>query len=198
MGRAYRIALICGACPLTFGVAIFLLWLLTRWQWLMTAGVYTICGGLVAIVAGVVALAFFYEAASQTPTISRRRLCLSVAVCASLFLSNFLVAGGIIAAVIAIETCYTVVVHNSSTERLEDVRVFGGGCDEWLGAIPPGGTARASFWVQHDGVLRFRARSAAKTYSETIGYVTNGMGGHTIVTVNREGTVSIIHRDSTE
>ena len=89
---------------------------------------------------------------------------------------------------------YTVIVHNASPQLLEDVRVFGGGCDVWLGTIPPGETARESFWIQHDGSLRLRARAGAKVYSETIdGYVTHGMGGQTTVTIHRDGSISVSH-----
>ena len=192
MNRVYRVALICGAAPLLIGVSIFILWLITRWDWLMMAGIFTLYGGVAIFVVGVLALARFCWLAFRTPSFPRRRLWLSASVCAGLLLLNFPVAGGIAAAAISIETCYTVVVHNDLQQPLESVRVFGGGSDEYLGSIPPGGTVRESFWIQHDGELEFRALNGTTSYTKMIdGYVTNGMGGHTIVTINPDGTISV-------
>lgn len=192
MNGAYRVALICGTLPLLVGVSIFVLWLVTRWDWLTLAGFYTLFGGVVIFLVGVVALACYCGQAFQAPNLPRRRLWLSTIACAGLLLSNFPVAGGIIVAVAAIESRYTVTIHNASQQPLNDVRVFGGGCDESLGSIPPGDTARRSFWVEHDDELKLHAISGTAVHKETIdGYVTNGMGGHTTVTLNLDGTISV-------
>lgn len=196
MRRTYRVALICGAFPLFVGVSIFMLWLITRWDWLMVAGIYTIYGGVAIFLVGVIALARFCWLAFRTPDLPRRRLWLSTLGCAGLLLLNFPVAGGVAAAVIAIETRYTVVVHNLSQQPLTDVRVFGGGCDESLGAIPPGGMVRRSFWIQGQGVLKFHALSGAGAYTRKLGYVTHNMGGHTTVRINPDGTISVSHNDA--
>ena len=197
MNRAYRLALVCGAFPLLIGVSIFVLWLITRWDWLMMAGICTLYGGVAIFLVGVLAIARFCWLAFRTPNLPRRRLWLSTLACAGLLLLNFPVAGGITAAAIAIETRYTVVVHNGSQQPLDGVRVFGGGCDESLGSIPPGGIARQSFWIQHDGELKFRALSGTTIHAKTIdGYVTNGMGGHTTVTINPDGTISVSNNDA--
>jgi hypothetical protein len=43
------------------------------------------------------------------------------------------------------------------------------------------------------GSLEFRAISGTTVYTKTIdGYVTHGLGGHTTVTINPEGTISVI------
>ena len=78
---------------------------------------------------------------------------------AGLLLANFVVAGSIISVGIAVTTRYTVVVHNASDQRLDDVRVFGGGCDAAYGSLLPGATASRSFWIRQDGRLVFRASS---------------------------------------
>lgn len=192
MNRAYRVALICGALPLLVGVLIFLVWLITRWDWLMMAGIFTLYGGVAVFFIGAIALVRFFWLAVRTPELPRRGLWLSTLGCAALLLSNFAVAGGITASVIAIETRYTVVVHNTSRQPLSGVRVFGGGCEADFGTIPPGGIVRRSFWIQHDGELEFRAVSGATTHSESIdGYVTNSMGGYTTVTINPDDTISV-------
>ncbi len=105
---------------------------------------------------------------------------------------HFPFAVGSTATVIAIATRYTVVVHNDSQQPLDSVSVFGGGCDKSLGSIPSGGNIRHSFWIQHDDELNFRALSGTTIYTKTIDdYVTNGMGGHTTVTINPDGTISV-------
>jgi hypothetical protein len=192
MSRAFRVALICGALPLLVGVSIFLLWLVMRWDWLMTAGVFTLFVGVAIFLIGAIALGRFWWLAFLTPDLSRRRLWFSTLGCAGLLLSNFPVAGGIMAAAIAIETRYTVIVRNASQQPLDGVRVFGGGCEADFGTIPPGSVARRSFWIQQDGELEFRAVSGATKYAKTIdNYVTNSGGGHTRVTINSDGTISI-------
>lgn len=197
MNRAYRVALICGAIPLLVGVSIFILWLITRQHGLMMAGIYTLYGGVAIFWVGVLALARFFWLGVRSPDFPRRRLWLSTFACAGLLLLNFPVAGGIIAASIAIETRYTVVVHNALSRPLENVKVFGGGSDESLGSIPPGGTARRSFWIQHDGELKFRAFSGTTSHTKTIdGYVTNGTGGHTTVTVNPDDTITVSNNNT--
>ena len=189
--------MICGVLPLLVGISLFLLWLITRWDWMKMAGIFTLYGGVAVFFIGAIALARFCWLAFRTPEFSRRRLWLSTLGCAALLLSNFAVAGGITASVIAIETRYTVIVHNTSQQALSGVRVFGGGCEADFGTIPPGGVVRRSFWIQHDGKLELRAVSGATTHSKTIdGYVTNSMGGHTTVTINPDGTISVSNKNT--
>lgn len=197
MNRACQVALICGALPLLVGILIFLMWFITRWNWLMMAGMFTLFGGVAVFFIGAIALVCFFWLAFRTPELPRRRLWLSTLGCAALLLSNFAVAGGITASVIAIETRYTVVVHNTSQLPLSGVRVFGGGCEADFGTIPPNGIIRRSFWIQHDGELEFRAVSGATTHSQTIdGYVTRNMGGHTTVNINPDAMISVSNKDA--
>jgi hypothetical protein len=100
MNRAYRNALLCGACPLVVGVTIFLLWLVTRWDWLILAGLCTIVGGVVAFLIGAFSLAIYFWFGWQTPELPRRKLWRSTLGCAGLLLSNFVAAGAIIAFVL--------------------------------------------------------------------------------------------------
>lgn len=191
MRRAYRIALFCGALPLVVGVSIFLLWLITRWNWLMMAGLFTLYGGVAISFIGIVSLALFCWLAYRAPE-RPRRLWISTFACAALLFSHFPAAAGIIATVIAIETRYTVVVHNASQQPLGDVRVFGGGCVANFGTIPPGSVARRSFWIQGDGELKIRAVSGTTAHAKVIdGYVTQYRGGRTTVTINSDGSISV-------
>jgi hypothetical protein len=195
MNRAYRAALACGAVPLVVGIGVFLIWLATRSYWLILPGMGTVYLGCAAFVGGVVMLRRFYRLASQTQAFPRRRLRLSVLACAALLMLNFPVAAGIMVAVTAIQTCYVVVVHNASRQPLENVVTSGGGCEELLGHIPPGGTVRKWLWIQRDGSLEFRAVSGTSTHEAPIdGYVTNGLGGNVTVTVDSDGSIIVDHR----
>ncbi len=188
MNRDYRVALICGILPLFIGVSIFVLWLITSWNWLMLAGIFTLSGGSAAFLLGILALTRYCSRAFRTPVGPSRRLWLSTLGSAGLLLLNLPVAGGITLAVIAIETRYTVIVHNASQHRLDGARVFGGGCEASFPTIPPGGVARCSFRIQHDGELEFRASSGSTTHAITIdSYVTNNAGGRTTIMINPDG-----------
>ncbi len=193
MKAAYRVALWCGALPLVVGVSIFVLWVITRWDSLMLAGIFTLFGGLAFFAAGAIALSRFCWLGLRAPDLPRRRLWLRTIACGALLLSNFPVAGGIVVAADVIETCYTVVVRNGSASPLDDVRVVGGGCDVSFGSIPPGDAVRRHFWIQCDGHLELRAVGLPDHAIR--GYVTNGQGCHTIVTVHPDGAVSAIDRD---
>src|SRR6185312_7690842 len=145
MSRAYRVAMICGAVPLLVGLAIFLLWLITRWGWLMLAGVFTLYAGVVAVALGIIGLA-------MSPEVRRARPRLA---CAALLLVNFPVAFAICYAAVAVKTGYTVVVHNDSQKSLDRVRVSGGGCDVSFGTIPPGASVHRTMRFRQDGRLEF-------------------------------------------
>ena len=192
MNGAHRVAIICGAAPLLIGTAIFVAWIPTRWDWLMFAGAVTFYSGLAIVAAGGIALALSCWIAFRTPGVPRRRIWVSALCCAGLFLVNVLAAGVIIAAVIAIATRYTVTVHNASERQLDDVRVFGGGCDASYGSLHRGAVARRSFWIGKEGALVFRASGGQDALEQTIDeYVTGGIGGHVIITVRPDRTISI-------
>ncbi len=159
----------------------------------MIAGILALAAGPVMCAFGFLNLSHFHWLARREPDHSPRRRRLAVFWCGSLLLANFPAAGSILAAVIAIETAYTVVIHNASAQPLESVRVRGGGCDVDFGSIPPRGVARRSFWIHHDGELAFHATSGTITYDvpDFVGYVTNGQGGQRTLKVNPDGTILI-------
>ncbi len=192
MIRSYRVAMICGVTPLVVGTSIFALWLVTRWDWLVLAGVYTIYGGTIIFLCGSVALARFYWLAARQSGFPRRVLWRSTLGCGALLLSNLVVAGGITICAVSLLTRYTVTVHNASQGSLGGVRISGGGCDEDLGTVLPGGTVRPSFRFHQDGRLEFRSGSGATVSAKTIDdYVTRNMGGHASVTIHSDGTISV-------
>ena len=192
LNRAHRIATVCGAAPLLVGTAIFVAWLVTRRDWLMLAGAVVLYGGAALVATGVVALALSLWSATRTPDAPIRRIRVSALSCGGLLLANILAAGCILWAGIAIATRYTVVVINASQQRLDSVRVFGGGCDASYGSLLPGATARRSFWIRQDGTLVLHASEDKDTLEQTIDdYVTGNSGGYLKITVQPELTLSI-------
>ena len=115
---------------------------------------------------------------------------------ALLLIANFPTAGGVVAAVMALQTCYVVVVENHSASALDAVRVTGGGCEAGFGRIAPGRTRRRWFWIQRTGELTLRAtRDGTPVIRMVDGYVTGGMGARTVATVEPDGTVSVRNDD---
>lgn len=190
--RFYRVAFVCGAAPLLAGISVFLLWLLTRWGPLMVTGVLTICAGFGAFVMGCIALAIYCWRGLRSRDSNRRPVWLPTFVCAGLLLVNFPVAFGIVEAVIDVEMRYVVVIHNASGQPLDDVRVFGGGCDESFGSLAPGKTVRRRLRFRTDGDLQFRAVSGTTTLEANAGYVTRDLAGAPTITVEPDGTVSVV------
>jgi hypothetical protein len=192
MNRAYRNAVICGAVPLIVGVSVFLLWLVTRWDQLMMAGVATLYAGSFMLLVGVLELARYGWLGLKTPEFPHRKLRRTALGAAALLLLNPPVAAGLVYTAVFIETLYTVVVDNQTQRPLTGVRIFGSGnCDESIGTIAPGGKARRSFQIECEGALNFNATGGSTIYTGIIdGYVTSNMGGHTVVTVNADGTLT--------
>ncbi|WZO98853.1 hypothetical protein EP7_000444 [Isosphaeraceae bacterium EP7] len=193
MNRAYRVALFCGALPLLVGVAIFLLWIVTRWPLLLgPLGILALLGGVAMFPVVAIALARSCWQDFSNPDVPRRRLWLSTLGAGGLLLSNVLVVGVLFVGVIAVHTVYSVVISNASRHRLDEVHVSGGGCEIEFGSISPGNSVRRTFWIQHDGTLILRAARGGAVSAKTIsGYVTHNQGGHTLVTVNPDGSFTV-------
>lgn len=182
-------AWICGSLPLLIGVSTFVLWMATGWSWLELVGIFTILFGTILVLVGFAALTM-HEAPGRT--VSRARRLVAPFACAIVLLSNFPAAATIVYTVVAIETRYVVEVHNATSEPLDGVRLFGGGCDVALGSILPGDTARSSLRFARDGTLEFECRQGARPVSTTIEeYVTGYASGRADVTVDDQGAVSV-------
>ena len=58
-----------------------------------------------------------------------------------------------------------------------------------------GATGTRSFWILMDDVLVFRASRNGEMIEQPVSsYVTNGSGGHTIVTVQQDGRIAATDR----
>jgi hypothetical protein len=192
MNRAYRIALFCGATPLIVGSSIFVLWFFARWEWLKLAGAGTLVAGALSGLAGVALLSWSYAQAREQPELTHAQAILATLRGLALLFVNFPAAAGILYAVEVIETAYAVEVQNQSAQPLDSVRVYGGGCDISFGVIPPHGAARRTFWIKGDGTLAVQVKRASDSAEAIVeGYVTNGLGGRSVVIVSPSLSVSV-------
>jgi len=190
MSLSYRIALSCGALPLVVGISVFVLWLVTRWDSLMPIGATVIGVGVVFFLVGITALVRFYLTPRERAIGLLRSSGASTWIAALLLLSNFPVALALVFAAMRIETAYIVEVRNESPQVLEGVRVFGGGCDVSLDAIPQGEAESRWLWIRGDGQLELQVRVEGEQQTTLIdGYVSGSHGGHNTVTVGPGGTV---------
>lgn len=194
MNGLYRTVKYCATIPMLIGVSIFVLWLVTRIDELMLLGAFALYIGLGFLAVGLLALAGYYWTGSRRPDIPRQQLRMSTLKGAGLLFSNFLVAGGIIVAVLAIACRYTVEVHNATPLPLDEVRIHGAGVEDTFGPIPPGATVERTFCIEHDGSLTLVAASGAWVYTQNIsGYVTTLIGERQRrVRVDPDGSVTVL------
>src|SRR6266478_9361878 len=101
---ALNTPLVCGAAPLTVGVSVFLLWLVTGWKWPQPVGLITLCAGFVSVLTGFVCLGIWSVKMVRSGEWSRDRLMGRMIFVAIVLLINFPVAGGILWTVYHLET----------------------------------------------------------------------------------------------
>ena len=192
MNRWLRCAVVCGAAPLAVGVAVFLVWLLTRWNWLMFAGILTIYGGLAVVAVGAASLVVFVWKSLRAGQLHRKLVTQRALAVGGLLLLNFAVAAAMVASVIYIETRYIVTVVNHSSVEVRSFVVSGGGVTIDVGTLAPGSEARRVFFIEHDGVLKGEGMQDGRRVEGIIeGYVTNSMGGNKLVKITPDGTLDV-------
>src|SRR5437762_13849198 len=84
---SYRTIILSGAAPLVTGLAIFLLFLITRSHWLVLAGAVTVVIGLPLLGSGMIVLIGYYRQERRAMRMSLRELRLRVALAAVLLVS---------------------------------------------------------------------------------------------------------------
>ncbi|MEY4567474.1 MAG: hypothetical protein RLY14_2444 [Planctomycetota bacterium] len=193
MSKMDRLALVCGLVPLSSGIAVFLLWLGSRWEILKLAGVFVILAGIVCIFVGATAMVFSLKKSRVQGNPIRKHLPKWILLIA-VFLSNFLAAGGIIATVLNIESRYTIRIVNQSNQELSAITISGGGCLIEVPNLPAGVTTTQHLYFKQDGSLTIKANADDRKLDVVIeGYITNGMGGFAKVTVNENKQILIEH-----
>lgn len=185
-----------GLCvaPLAIGIAIFVAWVIWRTEWLVTAGLIALPVNFAALpVAGACLLIYALLARRAVPPPAR--LGRRIAACVSLFLANFLLTAACVVAAMWIESCYTVTLTNRTQSRIDSASLIGGGVDLSLGPIAPGATVKRSFWIENDGQMILKTSHGPTTIETPIdGYVTGGIGGDLVVTLEPAGVIAITDR----
>jgi hypothetical protein len=193
MNQAHRVALFCWAAPLIVGVIEFFVWVKTREPVLMAIGTAILFAGTALFFFGMIALMRGHAIAAESIRDNKPSPWGKTALITLLLLTNFPIAGAIIFAAIEVQTSYSVVVHNKTTNEIEDCRLEMNGRVERFGKITAGATASRTFWIRGDGSLIFVASINGVQRRETIDeYVTNSLGGRKMVTIEEDFTISVI------
>ena len=191
MSLSYRIALSCGALPLAAGTLVFVLWLAFPSDTLMGVGAIVFGLGLALFIVGSTALVRFFFLSESRAIGLMRSHGRSTVLAGILLVSNFPVALAYGAVMIP---AYVVEVHNESDQMLENVRIFGGGCEESLGSLQPGESETELLRIERDGRLELSFQHGTDSKRQVIdGYVTHGQGAIRIVSVRpgSEGTLDV-------
>jgi len=195
MSKMDRFALACGLVPLVSGIVVYLLWIGSRWEVLKLVGFFVIAAGIASIFVGVISLIFSLRHSLSLGHPIKQNLpkCILIA---TIFLSNFLAAGAIIASVLSIETRYTIQLVNQSKQKLSSITISGGGCLIEVPDLPASATTTQHFYIKQDGSLNIKAKTDDTELEQVIeSYVTNGMGGNAKITVDENNNVLIEHLD---
>ena len=192
MKLAYGTALACAIGPLVTGMSIYIAWRVTDDDGLVGAGLLNIYVGLACFVLGILALIRFWHEGKHKAGYPRKRLEMLTAACGLLLFANF-PAALVIASKAAVDMAsYTVVVHNKSSDAIQEMTVMGGGKHLHFGSISPSETATHRFWIDHDGALELTAQHNDTTYQHELdGYVTHGIGNYVMVTVTNDKITSV-------
>src|SRR5215468_751403 len=190
--RRLRIPLVFGAAPLTIGVSVFLLWLVTGWKWLELAGIFILYTGTASVVVGLVSLSLCVLQRVRSGDWARERLMGRTMFVAMVLVINVPVAGLILWTTYNISTTYTVVVRNYGSASIQLAAITGGGVSLEIGPIEPGASVTKKFHIAQDGTLMFsEERSGRKVQTVVDGYVTNGIGGHKQIEILADATVQV-------
>ncbi|MEM1041776.1 MAG: hypothetical protein AAGI91_04020 [Bacteroidota bacterium] len=175
----YRVAMLCGILPMTVGVAVYLLYEITRWDSLPLIGMFTIRGGLVSVAIGfvcVIAYAFKRHAVGQLwgPRVGKA---------VSVMVLNIPVCLIVIILGINSMTRFTVVLENEGQETITRFEIEGPGVEKTIEDVAPGKSKSARMHFNNEGTLVYRAEVRGELMEGTIeGYVTGADGGKSIVT----------------
>jgi len=174
-----RFLKICWLFPLSFGLCVFIVWLVTRMDFLMFVGVLALCIGLFFTFMGIIL--GLYQVVKKH---RNKKELIGLVQLLVLILMNIPIALGIVLLSIRIQTAYTVEIYNATDEKLENVCIVGGGIEENIQTINQKEKVRRTFWIRQDGTLICKYRKGDTDQTMVIsGYVTNEMGGKDKVTI---------------
>ena len=190
--RRVKVPLVFGAAPLTIGISMFLLWLITGWQWLELVGIFVLYTGFASVVSGLVLLALWVLRRIRSGDWAREQLMGRTIFAAIVLVINFPAAGLILWTTYNLSTRYTVVVRNYGSASIESGAITGGGVSLEIGSIEPGASVTKRFHVGHDGTLRFSGEQGGRKLQMVVDdYVTNDGGGQKQIDIFPDGTVQV-------
>ena len=190
--RRVRVPLVFGAAPLTIGISVFLLWLITGGRWLELVGIFVLYTGFASVVSGLVLLTFWVLRRIHSDDWAREQLMGRTIFVAIVLVINFPVAGLILWTTYNLSTRYTVVVRNNGSASMESGAITGGGVSLDLGSIDPGASVTKRFRIGQDGILMFSGEQGGRKLQIVVDdYVTNDGGGQKKIDIFPDGTVQV-------
>jgi hypothetical protein len=171
----YRIAQVCWAAPLVFGVALLVLYAITFERRLPTLGLLTLLGGAVMLFVGLVSLLTFKGllprcAPDVRATWSKRSSVLLV-----LLLLNIPASIACALAGLHLMSRFPVTLVNASSAAITDITVTAPGETVQIARLDPGEKRRVLLRVTADGEVTFSAtQNSAPLSGIASGYVTSG------------------------
>jgi hypothetical protein len=188
MNVLYRIALLSGLIPLSLGVGIFGLWLLTRSSWLEVAGLMNLGLGLVLFVAGIVCWIVYVVKVRREGSRFRLRMLVPLLV----LLVNFPAAFAIVYTVDYINSTSTLIVENRSSQEISGLRLSERDRVYSVGSVPAGGRIKRGFHFVFEGSVTYAFERDGKTFEGVaFGYVTSGVGYTSKMVINEPGDVTL-------
>src|SRR5215470_3351032 len=153
--RRVKVPLVFGPAPLTIGISVFLLWLITGWRWLEVVGIFVLYTGFVSVVSGLVLLALWVLRRIRSGDWAREQLMGRTIFAAIVLVINFPAAGLILWTAYNLSARYTVVVRNYGSASIESGAITGGGVSLDLGSVDPGASVTKRFHIGQKGTLMF-------------------------------------------
>lgn len=170
------VALFCGLAPLALGVAIFALWLPTRWELLTSAGLLTMIGGTCLFPVGLGGL--------WASKVRDRRALFALL----LLILNFPTSWSIAFGVVRLRSRFAVEIDNRSGRPLDAATVLSKAPLARHVDIPSGARRILRFSLPAEGAIRYRIELGDKVFEGEIeGYVDPSQGGDWRLIVTPEG-----------
>ena len=188
MNLWHRVALTYGLLPLIVGIAVFSVWLLTRWDWLMFAGLYTIGIGLILFVGGLISLLIASRRARQQGIPYKQKNLLILGV----LLINFPVALAMMFYAHHLMTIYDVLIINELGTPLNQIILTDPAGEHYaINDVAAHSQTHHEFHFGGEGSVSYEIKSAPIEQSGVlVGYITSGLGGQVTMRIDYEGKVT--------
>ena len=187
-----RIAQVCGLLPLIVGAGIFVAWVTQHRDLILYAGLLAVPGFILIILGGFVALVAFIRQARRKSAPYLQRAILTIV----LLLANFPAGAGLAYLAMQIKTTYSVYLVNNSDQTFQSITLTDPeGNTFQIAPPPPHGQNKHSLHFNGEGQVKYTLQIDGVPKSGTMfGYITNNMGGQAHLTVEADGSITILER----